>query len=43
MTDGMGLGFSSKLVLEENDATNNWGISDHSEAEVEAGSRKQVS
>ena len=35
MTDGMGLGFSSKLVLEENDATNNWGISDHSEAEVE--------
>ncbi|MFN0213181.1 MAG: agmatine deiminase family protein, partial [Saprospiraceae bacterium] len=29
------LGFSSKLVLEENDETNNWGSSNHSEAEVE--------
>ncbi|MBN8679221.1 MAG: agmatine deiminase family protein [Chitinophagales bacterium] len=35
MTDGLGLGFSSNLVLEENDSTNNWGISNHSVAEVE--------
>ncbi len=35
MTDGMGLGFSSKLVLDENDETNNWGMSNHSEADVE--------
>lgn len=35
MTDGLGLGFSSNLVLEENDSTNNWGTSNHSLAEVE--------
>ncbi len=35
MTDGLGLGFSSKLVLEENDSTNSWGTSNHSEGEVE--------
>lgn len=35
MSDGLGTGFSSKLVLHENDATNTWGFSDHSEQEVD--------
>jgi agmatine/peptidylarginine deiminase len=35
MTDGLGLGFSSNLVLDENDSTNTWGSSNHSVAEVE--------
>ncbi|MEL6866525.1 MAG: agmatine deiminase family protein [Bacteroidota bacterium] len=35
MSDGMGTGFSSRLILEENDATNDWGISNHSEADVD--------
>lgn len=36
MADGMGNAFSSKLVLEENDETNQWGFSNHSEEEVDA-------
>ena len=36
MSDGMGQGFSSRLILDENDATNIWGISNHSEADVDA-------
>ena len=35
MTDGLGLGFSANLVLDENDATNTWGTSNHSETQVE--------
>ena len=35
MADGMGTGFSSKLVLDENDITNNWGTSNHSESDVD--------
>ncbi len=35
MTDGLGFGFSSNLVLDENDSTNTWGASNHSVAEVE--------
>ncbi len=35
MADGLGTAFSSKLVLEENDATNQWGTSNHSEEQVE--------
>ena len=35
MTDGLGMGFSSKLVLQENGPNNTWGISNHSEEEVE--------
>lgn len=35
MTDGLGFGFSSNLVLDENDSTNTWGTSNHSIAEVE--------
>lgn len=34
MTDGIGRAFASKLVLDENDSTNTWGQSNHSEAEV---------
>jgi len=36
MADGMGMAFSSKLLLEENDATNPFGFSNHSEAEIDA-------
>lgn len=35
MSDGMGTGFSSELVLEENGPNNNYGFSNHSEAEVD--------
>lgn len=35
MADGLGTAFSSRLVLDENDATNQWGTSNHSEEEVE--------
>ncbi len=35
MSDGMGLAFSSKLVLDENDQTNTFGFSNHSEAEID--------
>jgi len=35
MADGLGTGFSSELVLEENDASNQWGTSNHSEADVD--------
>ena len=35
MVDGFGTAFSSSLVLEENDATNDFGISNHSENEVD--------
>jgi agmatine/peptidylarginine deiminase len=34
MSNGNGQGFSSNLVLDENGPNNNWGISNHSEAEV---------
>lgn len=36
MNDGMGTGFSSKLVLDENGAFNIFGESNHSEAEVKS-------
>ena len=36
MSDGMGLGFSSELVYEENGPFNNYGTSNHSPAEVDA-------
>lgn len=36
MSDGMGNAFSSQLVLHENDMSNEFGISNHSEAEVDA-------
>lgn len=36
MSDGLGNGFSSTLVLEENDNSNQWGTSNHSEEDVEA-------
>lgn len=36
MSDGMGMGFSSELVLDENDETNTFGYSNHSEAEIDA-------
>jgi agmatine deiminase len=36
MTDGMGLALSSKLVLEENGKEGVWGISKHTESEVDA-------
>ncbi len=35
MADGLGTAFSSRLVLDENDATNQWGTSNHSEEDVE--------
>lgn len=35
MSDGMGTGFSSDLVLEENGNGNNWGSSNHSPEEVD--------
>jgi agmatine deiminase len=35
MSDGFGTGFSSKLVLDENGSNNNYGQSNHSEAEVD--------
>lgn len=35
MADGLGTGFSSRLVLEENDASNQWGTSNHSEEEID--------
>ncbi|MCB0653688.1 MAG: agmatine deiminase family protein [Saprospiraceae bacterium] len=35
MSDGMGTAFSSNLVLDENGPNNTWGISNHSEEEVE--------
>ncbi len=35
MADGLGMAFSSELVLEENDASNQWGTSNHSEEEVD--------
>ncbi|MCB9186576.1 MAG: agmatine deiminase family protein [Flavobacteriales bacterium] len=35
MVDGFGTAFASELILEENDATNQYGTSDHSEAEVD--------
>ncbi|MGB0916998.1 MAG: agmatine deiminase family protein [Flavobacteriales bacterium] len=34
MVDGFGTAFSSELILEENDATNDFGTSNHSETEV---------
>lgn len=34
MADGLGTGFSSRLVLHENDATNQWGVSNHSEDDI---------
>ena len=36
MTDGMGTAFSSKLVLDENDETNDHGISDHSPQAIDS-------
>ena len=36
MVDGFGTAFSSELILEENDATNSFGTSNHSEAEIDA-------
>jgi agmatine deiminase len=36
MVDGFGTAFASELVLEENDATNDFGTSNHSEAAVDA-------
>ncbi len=36
MSNGNGQGFSSNLVLDENGPNNNWGISNHSEDEVDA-------
>ena len=35
MVDGFGTAFASELILEENDATNDFGISNHSENEVD--------
>jgi len=35
MVDGFGTAFASELILEENDATNSFGISNHSEAAVD--------
>lgn len=35
MSDGLGTGFSSKLVLDENGPNNTYGFSNHSEAEVD--------
>jgi agmatine/peptidylarginine deiminase len=35
MSDGMGTAFSSELVLDENGPTNTWGVSNHSEEDVE--------
>ena len=35
MADGLGTAFSSRLVLDENGPQNNWGISNHSEEDVE--------
>jgi len=35
MVDGFGTAFASQLILEENDATNSFGTSNHSETEVD--------
>ena len=35
MSDGLGNAFSSTLILEENDQTNQWGTSNHSETDIE--------
>lgn len=35
MADGLGMGFSSELILEENDASNQWGTSNHSEEDID--------
>ena len=35
MVDGFGTAFASELILEENDATNDFGTSNHSESEVD--------
>lgn len=35
MVDGFGTAFASELILEENDATNEFGTSNHSESEVD--------
>ncbi|MDB4655833.1 agmatine deiminase family protein [Flavobacteriales bacterium] len=35
MVDGFGTAFSSELILEENDATNDFGSSNHSESDVD--------
>ncbi len=35
MADGLGMAFSSELVLDENDATNQWGTSNHSVEEID--------
>ena len=35
MADGLGTGFSSKLILEENGPNNIWGISNHSEEDID--------
>ena len=35
MVDGFGTAFSSELILEENDASNDFGTSNHSEADVD--------
>ena len=36
MADGLGTGFSSQLILEENDETNPFGTSNHTEEEIES-------
>ena len=36
MTDGMGTGFSTKIILEENGLNNSLGVSNHSEADIDA-------
>lgn len=36
MADGSGIGFSSDLILEENDANSSFGISDHSEDAIDS-------
>ncbi len=35
MADGLGMAFSSELVLEENDASNQWGTSNHSPEDID--------
>jgi len=36
MADGLGMGFSSHLILEENDFTNSFGVSNHSEDDIDS-------
>jgi agmatine/peptidylarginine deiminase len=35
MADGLGMGFSSQLILEENDISNNFGTSNHTEGAID--------